>query len=98
MEPDRWLINTPVRVAMNECEIGSRAHWQSFRGRINIVDMGQVNKSENELLVYKRFTAREVKRARISPEHSSESRSEQKPLFRGSNCHNIHGLLSGGEA
>ena len=21
MEPDRWLINTPVRVAMNECEI-----------------------------------------------------------------------------
>ena len=32
MEPDRWLINTPVRVAMNECEVWSRAHWQSFRG------------------------------------------------------------------
>lgn len=26
--------------------------------QINIVDMGQVNKSENELLVYKRFTVR----------------------------------------
>lgn len=66
--------------------------------QINIVDMGQVNKSENELLVYKHFTAREVRCARISVEHSSESRSEQKPLFRRSNSHNIHGLYSGREA
>lgn len=73
--------------------------------QINTVNMGQVNRSENGLLLcgvmwYRHIAlsgGSDILHSGLCLAHRYESRSERKPLLRESSCHKIHEHYSGRE-
>lgn len=64
----------------------------------NLVDVGQVNKSENGLLFHILLSGgSDILDSGLYLERRYTSKSEQKPLLRGSSYHKVYEHFPGGE-